>query len=467
MRVLGILGGTAAYHLDPAAFAPVRRVEDRVETPYGPVGPLVHLEVPGGTVLFLSRHGAGRLRRTARFVNAPALLYALKARGAQGVLSWNGVGAIDPLLEVGDALIPDRLIDWTRARSLPPEGIPPGPYFDPTLRTALATAARAALPRTFDGGVYACTEGPRLETRAEVEALARLGADAVGMTLVPEVYWARILGLPYASLCLVTNFATGRARGRPPLRRFGPEVGARAFRVLLRAAARLFGAPLPPEDREEGFRPRPPEGGRPSLLWIPDGEVPAPAGFAPHPGGETPWGPVGPGWVGPQGGVFPRDRFPADPRAVVAWAQALGAAGIVAVEGVRALNPLLRAGELLIPDDYLDRTRGRPTTFFEKEGKGYLPADPAFDPDLRSWLAATFPTAHRAGVYACVEPGDDPVPLASLGADVAGTRLLPEAFLARERDLAYAALLWVAEDVHGRRAGGPPAWVEGGPEPNR
>jgi 5'-methylthioadenosine phosphorylase len=87
---------------------------------------------------------------------------------------------------------------------------------------------------------YVCTEGPRLETAAEIDLAAELGADVVGMTLCPEVWLAAELGLKYASLGIVTNFATGRWH-HDPRRDFGPGVAERAFKIMLAAADSMAG----------------------------------------------------------------------------------------------------------------------------------------------------------------------------------------------------------------------------------
>ncbi len=240
-----IYGGTAAYWLDLTEFG--RVVETRtLDTPYGPAAPIDWLALPGGAVVgFSSRHGVGTLQRSAGFVNHRANLWAAHRLGFRAILSWNGVGAINPALTVGDLVVPDELIDWTggrRAGTFERWRQPPaGPTFDPGLRAAIWQALETvdhSAGRAVPGGVYVCTEGPRLETAAEIALLAAAGADVVGMTLAPEVWLARELGLRYASLCYITNYATGRARGRAPRREFGPAVGQLCMAVLV-AAVRL------------------------------------------------------------------------------------------------------------------------------------------------------------------------------------------------------------------------------------
>ena len=143
-----ILGGTAAYHLTPTEFGEYETLPP-LDTPFGPAP--VFLRLNRG-VLFSSRHGANKLSRSAAFVNHRANLWAAKEYGATAILSWNGVGAINPTLRVGDMLVPDDLIDATRARSLPSpvgailtgegQGVGVRGIFSETHRTALLTAVK-------------------------------------------------------------------------------------------------------------------------------------------------------------------------------------------------------------------------------------------------------------------------------------------------------------------------------------
>jgi 5'-methylthioinosine phosphorylase len=259
-----ILGGTAAYYLPlEALLGGLRRVE--IDTPYGATFPIFLLERYGECVAFASRHGLGRLEVSPPFVNARANVWGAHALGVRRILSWNGVGAINPLLEVHDLLALDGLIDFTktRVRSFQePEDRCQGSEssfptldhcFDSDLSRTLyeAVSRHQASPapdprpltpgRVFPRGIYACSEGPRLETAAEIRGFRRVGADVVGMTLVPEVFLARELGIAFASLAYVTNYATGvePAHGAP--RFFGVEVGQRCLAVVLDAVESLFG----------------------------------------------------------------------------------------------------------------------------------------------------------------------------------------------------------------------------------
>ncbi len=246
-----IFGGTAAYHLKLNEYAEVgeRRL---VDTPFGLSAPFVQLSAGGKTVWFSSRHGEDGLQRSAAFVNHRANIWAARELGATGILSWNGVGAIAVGLSVGQLVVPDDVLDMTRARvgsyTIPthqPLPLTPSPNsergdqtnapFDSDLRTRLIAACAESGEAYATHGTYVCTEGPRLETAAEISMFGWGGAAVVGMTLCPEVWLAAELGIPYASLCIITNMATGRWH-LDPRRDFGPGVGVQGLKVTLAAA---------------------------------------------------------------------------------------------------------------------------------------------------------------------------------------------------------------------------------------
>jgi 5'-methylthioadenosine phosphorylase len=213
---LAVIGGSGAYDLLARDYSGARNLGRR-ETPFGPSAPVRELELNGRRTLFLSRHGETGYHCTARFVNYRANVYALRELGVTRVLAWSGPGAIEPSLEIGQYVVPDDLLDETHARddtyftggSL--GFVRQSPVFCPALREAALEACRATGAATRDGGTYACTEGPRLETPAEVRKLRIMGADLVGMTLAPEVFLAKELTMCYAAVCYVTNYAEGLA----------------------------------------------------------------------------------------------------------------------------------------------------------------------------------------------------------------------------------------------------------------
>lgn len=235
---LAIFGGTAAYYLKLEDHAQV--LERRtLDTPYGASTPFVRLAAGDKTVWFSSRHGEGGLQQSAAFVNHRANIWAARALGAAGILSWNGVGAIAPGLAVGQLVVPDDVLDMTRARlasfGQAAQNLPGGSPFDSALRERLIAACGSSGLPCAAHGTYVCTEGPRLETAAEISLFGWGGAAVVGMTLVPEIWLAAELGLPYASLCIISNMATGRWH-LDPRRDFGPGVGITGLRVTLAAA---------------------------------------------------------------------------------------------------------------------------------------------------------------------------------------------------------------------------------------
>ncbi len=210
---LAVIGGTGLYKLT--------MLEDEkamtAATPYGmPSGPVRIGLLGEHRIAFLARHGEDHSLPPHK-VNYRANLWLLKEIGATRVLAVNAVGGIGERYAPRAIGIPDQIIDytWGRVGTYCEE---PGtdvlhvdmtePY-TPSLRAALHAAARDAGIAVVDGGCYGATQGPRLETKAEIARLRRDGCDLVGMTGMPEAGLARELGLEYASLALVANWAAG------------------------------------------------------------------------------------------------------------------------------------------------------------------------------------------------------------------------------------------------------------------
>jgi len=214
-RIL-LLGGSGAYAL-PEGTLGERLSSRRVRTPFGLSNPVHLCEKAGFRFLFLSRHGETGYGKTAPYVNYRANIYAAKSLGVTRIVAWTGPGAISRKIRPGDLVLPDDLLDFTRNRpSTFYEGKGIGflrqfPVFCDPLREALRGEAklRHGGGKVHFGGTYACTEGPRLETPAEIRFLARAGADLVGMTLCPEAFLARELEICYAPVAYVTNYAEG------------------------------------------------------------------------------------------------------------------------------------------------------------------------------------------------------------------------------------------------------------------
>ena len=210
---LAVIGGTGVYALgelaDVESHQPV--------TAYGaPSGPVRVGTFAGKRVAFLARHGEGHSLPPHK-INYRANLAALKAIGANRVLALNTVGGIGERFGPRVLACPDQLIDytWGRVSTLCEEPgsevlhIDFGEPYTAALRTRVADAAAIAGVPLQVGGCYGATQGPRLETRAEIARMRRDGCDLVGMTGMPEAGLARELGLDYACLAIVANWAAG------------------------------------------------------------------------------------------------------------------------------------------------------------------------------------------------------------------------------------------------------------------
>jgi 5'-methylthioinosine phosphorylase len=213
MTMLAIIGGTGLTKLANLEITH-RQV---MRTPYGePSGALTFGSVQGQSVVFLARHGYGHTLPPHQ-VNYRANLWALKEQGAREVVSVVSVGGIRHDLGRGKIVIPHQIIDYTFGRmNTFFEGDAAVKHIDFTqpyaagLRARLLAAAAKCGEAAGDGAVYAATQGPRLETAAEIDRLERDGADIVGMTGMPEAALAREIDLDYAALALVVNHAAGR-----------------------------------------------------------------------------------------------------------------------------------------------------------------------------------------------------------------------------------------------------------------
>lgn len=210
---LAVIGGTGVYKLAQLDDVQTHEVETRYGAPSGPVrvGTLL-----GHRVAFLARHGEGHSLPPHK-INYRANLAALQQIGAARVLALNTVGGITERFGPRVLACPDQLIDytWGRISTLCEEPgsevlhVDFGHPYSPLLRSKILAAARVTGTALVDGGCYAATQGPRLETIAEIARLRRDGCDLVGMTGMPEAGLARELGLEYACLAIVANWAAG------------------------------------------------------------------------------------------------------------------------------------------------------------------------------------------------------------------------------------------------------------------
>lgn len=212
--MLAIIGGSGLTQL-PGLSIQRREV---IRTPYGaPSGALTFGQLDGHPVVFLARHGYGHTI-PPHMVNYRANIWALHAQKVSHVVSVATVGSIHPDFRPGRLAVPDQIIDYTHGRetTFAEYGNQQVTHLDftwpycETTRQCCIQALQAAGEDAFVGGVYGCVQGPRLETKAEIDRMARDGADMVGMTGMPEAYLAREIGLCYAAIAASVNWAAGR-----------------------------------------------------------------------------------------------------------------------------------------------------------------------------------------------------------------------------------------------------------------
>lgn len=216
--MLAIIGGSGFAKL--AGLGNARR--EVVRTPYGDAScALTHGEFDGHPVVFLARHGYGHTIAPHE-INYRANIWALDRVGVTAVVAVATVGGIRADCVAGALVVPDQIVDYTSGRrhtffegvDQPVTHVDFTRPYDDEVRRRLLDAALRCGEAVVDGAVYGCTQGPRLETAAEIARLERDGCDLVGMTGMPEAALAREAGLRYAALCVVANQAAGRGESR-------------------------------------------------------------------------------------------------------------------------------------------------------------------------------------------------------------------------------------------------------------
>lgn len=213
---LGVIGGTA---LESVALG--GRQARNINTLWGePSGPVHTGNLGDAQICFINRHGDDHSIPPHR-VNYRANIAALRELGVDGILAFSAVGGISSRMITGALVVPDQIVDYTWGRH---HSFSEGagtllrhvdftePYC-PEMRQKLLRAAKAEELALVDGGIHGVTQGPRLETAAEIRRMERDGCDLVGMTGMPEASLARELEIPYACLALVVNPAAGKAEG--------------------------------------------------------------------------------------------------------------------------------------------------------------------------------------------------------------------------------------------------------------
>lgn len=207
---IGIIGGTGVC--DSSFINNCEKIN--VTTPYGDIS-LIKGDRNNKTIFFLERHSSGHKLIPSK-VNYKGNIYALKKLGVDFIISTAAVGGISNC-KVGDFVILDQFIDFTKNRSCSffdeeDKGVVhidmTEPYCE-NIRNMLIAAFEKISSNIVSSGTYVCTEGPRFETPAEINMYKIIGGTVVGMTNVPEVVLAREIGICYATIALVTNYAAG------------------------------------------------------------------------------------------------------------------------------------------------------------------------------------------------------------------------------------------------------------------
>ncbi|MDX1475200.1 MAG: S-methyl-5'-thioinosine phosphorylase [Reinekea sp.] len=232
---LAIIGGTGLAELPGLT---ISKAHD-IQTPFGsPSAPVLEGELYGLRVLFIARHGHPH-RIPPHLVNYRANLWALQKLYATDVLAVNAVGGISKNMKPGTLVVPKQIIDYTFGREItifdgefaPVSHIDFSYPYSEKLRELIEKSAQNANEKVINGGVYGVTQGPRLETAAEIFRMEKDGCDIVGMTGMPEASLARELKLNYASLSLVVNAAAGKGAGAITIKEIDDHLSVGIARV--------------------------------------------------------------------------------------------------------------------------------------------------------------------------------------------------------------------------------------------
>lgn len=213
MTKLAIIGGTGLTRMQGLTVI----TEKAIETPFGkPSASYIFGEVNGLEIIFLPRHGNPPTIPPHK-INYRANIWGLKALGAEQIIAVAAVGGISAAMEPGHLVFPSQIIDYTygREHTFFDQDLQQithidftYPYSETLRATLIAAASKTGLNFTRHG-VYGCTQGPRLESSAEIARMLRDGCDLVGMTGMPEAALARELELDYVACAVVANWAAG------------------------------------------------------------------------------------------------------------------------------------------------------------------------------------------------------------------------------------------------------------------
>ncbi len=217
MKTTAIIGGSGLAQIES-----LNIIEEQFyKTPFGPPSSTcISGELSGQKVIFLARHGNPHSIAPHK-INYRANLWALKEAGAEQIIAIAAVGGISPEMYPARIAIPEQIIDYSYGRehtffaedAEPVQHIDFSYPYNSTLRKKLIDSAESLKLNIPAAGVYGCTQGPRLETAAEILRLQRDGCDLVGMTGMPEAALARELAIPYACCAVIANWAAGKSKG--------------------------------------------------------------------------------------------------------------------------------------------------------------------------------------------------------------------------------------------------------------
>ena len=209
--VIGLIGGSGLYKIEGITL----RKTKKVQTPFGKPSDSYKIgAISEREIVFLPRHGEQHSIPPHR-VNYRANVWGFRELGVERIISISAVGGISPQLEPGTIVVPDQIIDMTSNREATFHEGDNAVHIDFTepycreMRRSIIEARKTKGIGIRESGTYVCVNGPRLETRAEIQFFSRIGADIVGMTAMPEAALAREVELCFGGISVVTNYAAG------------------------------------------------------------------------------------------------------------------------------------------------------------------------------------------------------------------------------------------------------------------
>ncbi len=215
MTKLAIIGGTGFNQIEGLEITSTQKIK----TPYGsPSSDYTFANVNNNEIIFLARHGTPHTIPPHK-INYRANIWGLKECGVTNIIAIAAVGGISSAMSPAHIAIPDQIIDYSygREHTFFAENLEAVTHidfsqpYDHQLRTDLIQAAKKAQVSFSSEGTYGCTQGPRLESVAEIKRMERDGCDLVGMTGMPEAALAKELNIPYATIAVVANWAAGKS----------------------------------------------------------------------------------------------------------------------------------------------------------------------------------------------------------------------------------------------------------------